>query len=136
MVSHLVWILLVFAQVDSSGTSLTIEAVRALTISSSENYSESHWRERSRSSEDFQKWSKKTETLFAGAIKSVMILGWSAEQVTASTQELIDLDFLPTSTNEERRVHTLDYVLQQVLPALMSLTSYEANYIVANSRKN
>ena len=86
--------------------------------------------------EDFQKWSKNTETFFAGAIKSEMILEWSAEQVTEVTQELIDLDFWPTSTNEEKGLSNLDYVLQQVLPALMSLTSYEANDIVANSRKN
>ena len=52
--------------------------------------------------EDFQKWSKNTETFFAGAIKSEMILECSAEQVTEVTQELIDLDFWPTSTNVEK----------------------------------
>ena len=86
--------------------------------------------------EDFQKWSKNTETFFAGAIKAEMILEWSAEQVTEVTQKLIDLDFWPTSTNVEKGLSNLDYVLQQVLPAIMSLTSHEANDIVANSRKN
>ena len=82
--------------------------------------------------EDFQQWSKKTEPFFAGVIKKVeMMLLWAAEQPTA-----IDLEFLPTDTNEDRGVQNLEFVLQQMHTALMALTSYEENDIVANSRKN
>ena len=31
-----------------------------------------------------------------------MMLEWSAEQVTETLQELIDLEYLPTATNVER----------------------------------
>ena len=50
--------------------------------------------------------------------------------------ELINRAFLPTSTNQERGAQNLEFVLQQVHTSLMALTSYEANDIVANSRKN
>ena len=87
--------------------------------------------------EDFQQWSKKTEAFFAGVIKDFeMMLEWSAEQVTETTQELIDLEFLATATNVERVVLNLEFVLQQMHTTLMALTSYEANDTVANSRKN
>ena len=77
--------------------------------------------------EDFQQWPKKTEAFFAGVIReSEMMLEWAAEQPTEITTTAIDLEFLPTDTNEDRRVCT----------ALMALTSYEANDIVANSQKN
>ena len=36
----------------------------------------------------------------------------------------------------ERRVRNLEFVLQQMLTAIMALTNYEANDSVANSRKN
>ena len=66
-----------------------------------------------------------------------MMLKWSAEQAAEITTELVDLELLPTATNEERGVkNNLEFVLQQVHTALMALTSYEANDIVANSRKN
>ena len=78
--------------------------------------------------EDFQQWAKKTEAFFAGVIKeSEMMLEWAAEQPT---------EFTTTDTNEDRGVQNLEFVLQQMHTALMALTSYEANDIVANSRKN
>ena len=64
------------------------------------------------------------------------MLEWSAEHVTEITTTAIDLEFLPTDTNEDRGVQNLEFLLQQMLTALMALTSYEANDIVANSRKN
>ena len=82
--------------------------------------------------EDFQQWSKKTEALFAGVIKeSEMILVWSAEQAAEITTELIHLEFLPTSTNVERGVRNLEFVLQQMHTALMALTGHPSNDIVA-----
>ena len=87
--------------------------------------------------EDFQQWSKKKEVFFAGVIKeSELMLEWAAEQGTEMTRDAIDLEFLPTNTNVERGVQNLEFVLQQRHAAWMSLTSYEANDIVANSRKN
>ena len=86
--------------------------------------------------EDFQQWSKKTEAFFAVIKESEMMLEWSAEHVTEITTTAIDLEFLPTDTNEDRGVQNLEFVLQQMHTALMALTSYEANDIVANSRKN
>ena len=65
-----------------------------------------------------------------------MMLEWAAEQATEITTTAIDLEFLPTDTNEDRGVQNLEFVLQQTHTALMALTSYEANDIVANSRKN
>ena len=65
-----------------------------------------------------------------------MMLGWAAEQATEITMTAIDLEFLPTDTNEDRGVQNLECVLQQMHTALMALRSYEANDIVANSRKN
>ena len=64
------------------------------------------------------------------------MFGWSAEQVTEITMEEVDLEFTPSVTNTERRVTNLEFVLQQKHAALMALTSYEANDIVASSRKN
>ena len=53
----------------------------------------------------FQQWSKKTEAFFAGVIKeSEMMLECAAEQSTEITTELINRDFLPTATNQERGV--------------------------------
>ena len=87
--------------------------------------------------EDFQQWSKKTEAFFAGEIKeSVMMLEWAAEQATESTTTEIDLEFLPTDTNVDRGVQNLECVLQQMHTALVALTSYKTNDIVANSRRN
>ena len=87
--------------------------------------------------EDFQEWSKKTEAFFAGVIKeSEMMLEWAAEQATEITTTAIELEFLPTDTNEDRGVQNLEFVSQQMHTALMALTSYEANDTVANSRKN
>ena len=80
---------------------------------------------------------KKTEAFFAGVTKeSEMMLEWAGEQATEITTTAIDLEFLPTDTNEDRGVPNLEFVLQQMHTALMALTSYEANDIVAHSRKN
>ena len=65
-----------------------------------------------------------------------MMLEWAAEQPTEITTTAIDLEFLPTDTNEDRGVQNLEFVLQQMHIALMALTSYEANDSVANSRKD
>ena len=65
-----------------------------------------------------------------------MMLEWSAEQLKEITMTAIDLEFLPTDTNKDRGVQNLEFVLQQMHTALMALTSYEANDVVANSRKN
>ena len=65
-----------------------------------------------------------------------MMQEWSAEQVTKITQELINLEFLPTATNVDRGVLNQEFVLQQMDTALMALTSYEASDTVTNSRKN
>ena len=86
--------------------------------------------------EDFHQWSKKTEAFFAGVIKESEMLEWAAEQPTEITTTAIDLEFLPTDTDEDREVQNLEFVLQQMHTALMALTSCEANDIVANSRKN
>ena len=86
--------------------------------------------------EDFQQWSKKTEAFFAGVIKeSEMMFEWAAEQATEITTTAIDLELLPTDTNVDRGVRNLEFVLQQMHTALVVLTSYEENDIVANSRK-
>ena len=61
--------------------------------------------------EDFQQWSKKTEASFAGVIKEAeMMLEWAAEQSTEITMTAIDLEFLPTDTNEDRGVQNLEFV--------------------------
>ena len=86
--------------------------------------------------EDFQQWSKKTNAFFAGVTKkSEMMLEWAAEQPTEIMKTAIDLEYLPMDTNEDRGVQNLEFVLQQMHTAIMALTSYEANGIVANSRK-
>ena len=64
------------------------------------------------------------------------MLEWTAEQSAEITTELINREFLPTATNQERGVQNLECVLQEMHTALMALTSYEPNDIVANSRKN
>ena len=58
------------------------------------------------------------------------MLEWAAEQATEITTTAIDLEFMRTDTKVHRGVQDLEFV------ALMALTSYEANDIVANSRKN
>ena len=50
--------------------------------------------------------------------------------MTEITTELINREFLPTATNQERGVQILEFVLQQMHTALMALTSYETNDIV------
>ena len=53
--------------------------------------------------EDFQHWAKKTEPFFAEVIKeSEMMLEWAAEQTTEIATELINREFLPTETKQER----------------------------------
>ena len=68
--------------------------------------------------------------------ESEMMLEWAAEHTREITTELINREFLLTATNQERGVQNLEFVLQQMFAALVTLTSYEANDIVANSRKN
>ena len=61
--------------------------------------------------EDVQQWSKKTEAFFAGVIQeSEMMLEWATEQPTEVTTTAIDLEFLPTATNQQRGVHNLEFV--------------------------
>ena len=87
--------------------------------------------------EDFQQWSKNMEAFFAGVIKeSEMMLVWAAEQTIEITTTAINLEFLPGETNVYVGVQNLEFVVQQMHTALVALTSYEANDIVANSRKN
>ena len=65
--------------------------------------------------EDDFRWSKKTEAFFVGAIKeSVIMLEWSAEQATETTMEHVELEFTPSSTNVERCVPCLEFMLQQM----------------------
>ena len=65
--------------------------------------------------EDFQPWAKKMEAFFAGKIKeSAMMLEWAADQTTEITTELINREFLPTTTNQERGVQNLEFILQQM----------------------
>ena len=49
---------------------------------------------------------------------------WAGEQPTEITTRAIDLEFLPTDTNEDREVQNLEFVLQQMHTALMALTGY------------
>ena len=53
------------------------------------------------------------------------MLDWSAEQVKEITQELIDLEFLPTATNAERGVPKLEFVLQLLHTAPVGVRSYQ-----------
>ena len=64
------------------------------------------------------------------------MLEWAAEQATEIATTGIDLEFLPTDSNEERGVQNLEFELQQMHIALMALTSQGANDMAANSRKN
>ena len=64
-----------------------------------------------------------------------MMLEWASEQPTEITTTAIDLEFLPTDTNENRGAQTWS-LLQQMHTALIARTSYEANDSVANSQKN
>ena len=87
-----------------------------------------HPKECSGKEEDSQQLSKKTETLFTGVVQgSEMMLEWTAEQAAEITAELIVPKFLPSSTNQERGLQNLEFVLQHVHGALMALTSYKAN---------
>ena len=54
-------------------------------------------------------------------------------EVTTTT---IDLEFLPTDSNEGRGVRNLEVILQHMHETLLTCTSQEANDTVANSRKN
>ena len=78
--------------------------------------------------EDFQQWARTTEAFFAGVIKE-------SEMTMEITMTPIDLEFSPTDSNVDRGVQNLEFVVQQMHTALMALTSFEANDIVANSRK-
>ena len=68
--------------------------------------------------------------------ESEMMLEWAVEQPTEIATTAIDLEFLPAAADEDRGVQNLEFVLQQMRTALMALTSFEANDIVANLRKN
>ena len=172
LVSHLVWILPVFANFVNSGMSLTFEqvvtqlqqeeitlkalvagetglvdAVRAInhlataqvrkdTPSLIDVTGLGRPKEVSGKEEDFQQWLKKTEAFFASVLKEFEMMLECAEEATEITTTAIDLELLPTSTNVQRGTHQLEFVLLQMYTALMALASYEANDIVANSRKN
>ena len=41
-----------------------------------------------------------------------LMLEWAAEQPTEITTTVIDLEFLPTDTNEDRGVPNLEFLLQ------------------------
>ena len=87
--------------------------------------------------EDFQQCARKTEAFFAEVIKeSEMMLEWASDQPMEITTTAIDLEFLPTDSNEGRGVRNLELILQHMHETLMTRTSQEANDIVANSRKN
>ena len=60
----------------------------------------------------------------------------TAEQAKEITTTAIDLEFLPTDTNEDGGVQNQVFVLQQMHTARVALTSFEVNDIVADSRKN
>ena len=65
--------------------------------------------------EDFQQGSKKTEAFFAGVIKeSEMIFEWSAEQTAEITTTAIDLEFLPTESNEDTQNSWLSRVMKRM----------------------
>ena len=73
---------------------------------------------------------------FASVIKeSEKMLEWAAEQTIEITTTAIYLEFLWSETNVDRGVQNLEFVLQQMHTALMALTIYDANDIVANSQK-
>ena len=79
---------------------------------------------------------KETPSVIDVIKESEMMLEWAAEQTIDITMTSINLEFLPSDTNLDRGVQNLEFVLQQMHTALMALTSYEPNDIVANSRKN
>ena len=56
------------------------------------------------------------------------MLEWAAEQPTEITTTAIDLEFLPTSTNQERGVQNLEFVLQQMHTALVALTRLQKRF--------
>ena len=91
--------------------------------------SESHLgrpKEFSGKEEDFQ------QALFSGVMKEFeMMLEWASEQRTEISTELIDQEFLPIMTNQERGVQNLEFILQQMHTMLADLTSGEANDVVA-----
>ena len=87
--------------------------------------------------EDFQQWARTTETFFAGVIKeSEMMLEWASDKTMEITKTAIDLELLPTDSNDCRDVRNLEFILQHMHETLMTLTRQEANDIFANSRKN
>ena len=71
------------------------------------------------------------EAFFARVIK-----WWAADKTMEITTIAIDLEFLPTDSNEGRGVHHLEFILQHMHTTLVAITSQEANDTVANSRKN
>ena len=77
--------------------------------------------------EDFQQWARKAEAFFAEVIKeSEMMVEWASDQPMEITTTAIDLEFLPTDSNEG-----LELFLQHIHETLMTRTSQEANDIVA-----
>ena len=66
-----------------------------------------------------------------------MMLQWAAGQATEITTTAIDLEFLPTDTNEDRGVQNLEFcVCSRCTQHSWLSRVYEANDTVANSRKN
>ena len=70
--------------------------------------------------EDFQQWAR---TMIK---ESEMMLEWTSDQRMEITM----------TANDGRGVRNLKFILQHIHETLMTLTSQETNYIVANSRKN
>ena len=67
--------------------------------------------------------------------ESRLALEWSAEQMTEISTEVIDREFLPIRTNQERGAQGLEFILQQMHNVLTDITIGEAKDIVANSQK-
>ena len=80
-------------------------------------------------------WTKKTETFPLKWLKSLKWY-WRAEWTTEIFTTRIDLEFFSTNTNMDRGMQNLELKLWQMNTALMTLTTYEANDIVVNSRKS
>ena len=58
------------------------------------------------------------------------MLVWSAEHVTETTVEHVELELTPNTTNVERCVPNVEFVLQQMHAAVMALTIYEATALI------
>ena len=102
---------------DQSGLADAVRAVNNLAIAQVDVKGVGRPKKFCGKEEDFQLWPQKTKAFFASVIKeSEMMLDWSAEQ----SSSILNSCRLRRTWSEK----------------WMALTSNEANYIVANSRKN